>query len=183
MAAAIFAGRLGHGNGLGEAAEAARTGPPASKPARAIDLLLDGLVSRFTSGYAAAVTPLRGALDAFGQQAVGGGEEMRWLWLACRVAPDVWDDDRWHELTERVVERARDAGALTVLPLALTYRAGVHVHAGEFAAAAARGEGRVLARPSASPLFSVTVSAATRMLSPPPGGPASSTTSVLTVGR
>ena len=31
----------------------------------------------------------------------------------------------------------RDAGALTVLPIALTYRAGVHVHAGEFEAAEA----------------------------------------------
>jgi DNA-binding CsgD family transcriptional regulator len=32
---------------------------------------------------------------------------------------------------------ARDNGALTLLPIALQYRAGVHVHAGEFAAAAA----------------------------------------------
>ena len=32
---------------------------------------------------------------------------------------------------------ARHAGALTVLPIALTYRAGVHVHAGEFEAAEA----------------------------------------------
>jgi DNA-binding CsgD family transcriptional regulator len=35
------------------------------------------------------------------------------------------------------VRIARDAGALAVLPIALTYRAGVHVHAGEFAAASA----------------------------------------------
>ena len=62
---------------------------------------------------------------------------MRWLWLACRVAPDLWDDDRWHELAERAVGLARDAGALSVLPIALTYRAGVHVHAGEFEAAEA----------------------------------------------
>ena len=62
---------------------------------------------------------------------------MRWLWLACRVAPDPWDDDRWHELAERAVGMAGDAGALSVLPIALTYRAGVHVHAGEFEAAEA----------------------------------------------
>ena len=39
---------------------------------------------------------------------------------------------------------AREAGALTVLPIALTARASVHVHAGEFAAAdgAGRGGGR-----------------------------------------
>ena len=38
-------------------------------------------------------------------------------------------------LAARAVGLARHAGALTVLPIALTYRAGVHVHAGEFAAA------------------------------------------------
>ncbi len=137
LAAAIFAGRLGHGGGLREAAEAARAAPRPSGPARAIDLLLDGLTIRFTSGYAAAVVPLSDALDAFARPGVDGSLEMRWLWLACRVAPDLWDDDRWHELAERAVGLARDAGALTVLPIALTYRAGVHVHAGEFEAAEA----------------------------------------------
>ena len=56
-------------------------------------------------------------------------------WLAWPVAGDLWDDETWHELTSRAVRRARGAGVLTVLPLALTYRAAVHVHAGEFAAA------------------------------------------------
>jgi DNA-binding CsgD family transcriptional regulator len=65
---------------------------------------------------------------------------MRWLWLACPVAPepiapDLWDDATWGRLTGRAVTWAREAGALTVLPVALTARAGVHVHAGEFAAA------------------------------------------------
>ena len=67
---------------------------------------------------------------------------MRWLWLACPVAPepiapDLWDYPAWKELATRAVRLARDAGALTVLPVALSYRAGVHVHTGEFAAAAA----------------------------------------------
>ena len=57
--------------------------------------------------------------------------------LSCRIAPDLWEDETWHELATRQLRLARDAGALTVLPLAATYRAGVHVHAGEFAAAAA----------------------------------------------
>ncbi len=62
---------------------------------------------------------------------------MRWLWLAWLVAGDLWDDETWHELATRAVRLAREAGALTVLPIALPYRAGVHVHAGEFAAASA----------------------------------------------
>ena len=61
----------------------------------------------------------------------------RWLWLACRVAPDLWDDEAWDELATRQVRLARAAGALNILPIALAYRAGVCVHSGEFAAAAA----------------------------------------------
>jgi hypothetical protein len=43
----------------------------------------------------------------------------------------------WHELATRQLRLARDAGALNLLPIALTYRAGVCVHSGDFAAAAA----------------------------------------------
>ena len=135
LAAAIFAGRLGSGRGVREVAEAARTAPPAAHPARTLDLLLDGLATRFAEGYAAGLPPLRRALDAV--SADDGDTAERWLWLACRVAPDLWEDETWHELAARQLKLARDAGALTVLPLAATYRAGVHVHAGEFAAAAA----------------------------------------------
>ena len=107
-----------------------------------MDLLLDGATTRLTEGYVAGVPPLRRALDAFRRD--GGRSEddiMGWLWLACPVAPEpiapeLWDDVTWHELTARAVGLARDAGALAVLPVALTYRAGVHVHAGEFGAAA-----------------------------------------------
>jgi DNA-binding CsgD family transcriptional regulator len=40
------------------------------------------------------------------------------------------------ELATRAVRRARDSGMLEQLPIALVYRAGVHVYAGEFSAAA-----------------------------------------------
>ena len=43
----------------------------------------------------------------------------------------------WHELATRAIRVARRSGALRVLPLALGYRAAVHLHAGEFAAATA----------------------------------------------
>ncbi len=140
LRAEIFAGRLSRGRGVWDTAEAARAAPPAAQPLRAIDLLLEGLVTRFTEGYTAGVAPLKRALDAFSHQHRPGEAEMRWLWLACPVAPepvapDLWDDDTWYELATRAVRLARDSGALTVLPMALTYRAVVHVHAGEFAAA------------------------------------------------
>jgi DNA-binding CsgD family transcriptional regulator len=136
IAAAIFAGRLSSGPGVLEVAEAASAAPPAPEPPRTIDLLLDGLATRFTDGYLAGVPPLRRALDAVSEDDGHTEDDIRWLWLACRIAPDLWEDETWHELATRQLRLARDAGALTVLPLAATYRAGVHVHAAEFAAAA-----------------------------------------------
>jgi outer membrane PBP1 activator LpoA protein len=50
LAAAVFAGRLGSGGGVREVAEAARAAPPAPEPPRAVDVLLDGLATRFTEG-------------------------------------------------------------------------------------------------------------------------------------
>ncbi|GAA1587235.1 LuxR family transcriptional regulator [Kribbella sancticallisti] len=143
LGAAIFVGRLGSLRGIQEAAEAARAARPAVPPPGSMDLLLDGMATRFTAGYAAAVPQLRKALEAFRQEAQTNEVTLlRWLWLACPVAPepiapDLWDDDAWHELAGRAVKLARGVGALGVLPMALSYRAGVHLHAGEFAAAAA----------------------------------------------
>ena len=62
---------------------------------------------------------------------------MRWLWLTWLVAGDMCYDDTWHDLTTHAVRTARGAGALNFLPLALTYRAAGHVHAGEFDVASA----------------------------------------------
>ncbi|MGH3768804.1 MAG: helix-turn-helix transcriptional regulator [Pseudonocardiaceae bacterium] len=143
LGAAIFAGRLSAGGGVVEAAEAARSAPAGPDPPRAIDLLLDGVATRFTDGYAAGHVPLRRALLAFRREAGRDDNEiMRWLWVACPVAPEpvapeLWDDETWHELATRAVQLAREAGALAVLPVALSNRAGMHVQAGEFAAAAA----------------------------------------------
>ena len=141
LGAAIFVGRLGRSRNLEDVAEAARTARPAPEPLAAMDLLLNGLMTRFTEGYVAAVPPLSRALGAFRSEAEQGQESiMRWLWLACPVAPepiapDLWDDDAWHDLAARALDLAREVGALAVLPKALSYRAAVHVHAGEFAEA------------------------------------------------
>jgi DNA-binding CsgD family transcriptional regulator len=134
MAAAMFAGRLGDGPGVREAAKAARAAPAAEQP-RAIDLLLDGLATRFIEGYSAGLPPMRRALDEF-RDADGLTErDARWLWLGCRLAQDVWDDELWYVLATGGLRVARETGALSVLPIAATYRAALHVHAGEFGAA------------------------------------------------
>jgi DNA-binding CsgD family transcriptional regulator len=75
-------------------------------------------------------------VSAFRGTDISGEEELRWLWLASRVAWMVWDYDSWDILSARLVRLARDAGALTALPIAFTTRAGVHLFAGEFTEAA-----------------------------------------------
>jgi DNA-binding CsgD family transcriptional regulator/tetratricopeptide (TPR) repeat protein len=136
LGAAVFAGRLLGQSGLRDVAEAAGAAPPGPQPPRLIDVLLDGLATRFTEGYVAGAPSLRRALQAFRRDA-GRNENdiMRWFWLAVLVATDMWDDETWHELTTRAVRLVREAGALRILPLALMYRAALHVHAGEFTAA------------------------------------------------
>ena len=136
MAAAMFAGRLGDGPGVSETAEAAHAAPAAEQP-RAIDLLLDGLATRFTEGYSAGLPPLRRALDEFRGVEELTERDVRWLWLGCRLAQDLWDDELWYVLATRGLRVARETGALSVLPIAATYRAALHVHAGEFGAASA----------------------------------------------
>jgi DNA-binding CsgD family transcriptional regulator len=135
LAASIFAGRLGGDQDLQQVAAAARAAPVGPEPPRAGDLLLDGLATRYTDGFAAAVTPLRRALDAFARGHGAGDHSLRWLMMAWPAAHEVWDDDSWDELTIRAVTLARDAGALMVLPIFLLYRAAVLIYAGEFATA------------------------------------------------
>jgi DNA-binding CsgD family transcriptional regulator len=141
--ATLFAGRLSAGVGVTELADAARAAARAGsslQPPRPRDLLLDGLVTRFTEGYAAGVAPLRRALQALEallREYGLVGREVRFAW---GVSPELWDDDAWHELASRGVRLARDAGALAALPVGLTYRAGLQIFAGEFEAAAANLE-------------------------------------------
>jgi DNA-binding CsgD family transcriptional regulator len=131
MAAAMFAGRLGDGPGVRDAAEAAQAAPAAAQP-RPTDLLLDALATRFTEGYSASLPALRAALERFREVEELTERDARWLWLGCRLAQDLWDDELWYTLAARGLRLARDNGALGVLPIAATYRAALHVHAGEF---------------------------------------------------
>jgi DNA-binding CsgD family transcriptional regulator len=135
LSAAISAGRLGAPDGVRRTADAARRATPSLEPARAPDLLLDGLAVMHTDGYAAGTPMLKRALRAFRGDELSSEDGIRWLWLACRTAMDLWDDESWFVLSARQIQLARDAGALTVLPLALNLRAGIHLFAGEFAAA------------------------------------------------
>jgi DNA-binding CsgD family transcriptional regulator len=79
---------------------------------------------------------LRRALNAFRSEGISREEQLRWLWLACRTAIDLWDYETWDVLSIRLVELARDTGALAALPNALGLRMGVNLYAGDLAEAA-----------------------------------------------
>src|SRR5580704_16612127 len=149
--AALFVGRLSPA--VGEVARAARMAPAPVAPARAADLLLDGLALLVTEGYAAGTPALRRALLAFRGQDISVEAGLSWLWLAERAAMAVWDDETWHILASRHVKLARDAGALSELPLAVRSRILLHSHAGELAEGAALiAEAQVVAEATGSQL-------------------------------
>jgi DNA-binding CsgD family transcriptional regulator len=129
FAAALSADRL---IGAGDAGEIAAAVLAADweRSTRATDLLLDGLALLTREGYAAAAPSLKVALQAFRDEPLSEEDELRWLWLACRIARALADDAAWDELTARHLELARRAGAFSALPVALTDRVLVELFCG-----------------------------------------------------
>jgi DNA-binding CsgD family transcriptional regulator len=135
VAAGIFVGRLSDQVGLPEIALAARKAPATAQP-RAPDLLLDGLAILLTDGYDAGTPVVQRAVSAFRRPDLALEDAMRWFFVAAHSAHDLWDDEGWEALSARHLQLARDLGALGLLPIAISQRVGMHLHAGEFDAAA-----------------------------------------------
>jgi DNA-binding CsgD family transcriptional regulator len=136
LSAAMYGGRLESGAEVADIVAAVRAAPPPPQPPRAPDLLLDGLALVIADGHAAGTPTVNRALARFRAGDVTREEELRWLWLACRSVMEVWDDEMWDVLSARHVQLAREAGALAVLPVALSSRIAVDVFTGDLAAAA-----------------------------------------------
>jgi DNA-binding CsgD family transcriptional regulator len=129
----IYAAGLARGSSASAIATAALSAPLQAEPASAAHLLLRGLATRLTKGYVAAAPTLRDALLAY------RAEERRLDWLSVAfdiAAMELWDDATWFELASGQAELARTTGTLILLPYALDYLAGFHVHAGDLARAA-----------------------------------------------
>jgi DNA-binding CsgD family transcriptional regulator len=129
FAAALSADRLVRGGDEREVAAAvlAADWEPSMRPC---DLLLDGLALLTREGYVAGAPALKVALRAFRDEPLSEEDELRWLWLACRVARALADDGAWDELTARHIDVARRAGAFSALPVALTDRVLVELFSG-----------------------------------------------------
>jgi DNA-binding CsgD family transcriptional regulator len=143
LTAAMYAGRLGEPHLLLKIAELAQTAAedlPAQP--RSVDLLLSGVVRRIAGGPAEGMDLMRDALDRMCHEALRHeGAATQWMPLGLAVVPESaagesWYDGAWRPLADAMVRHARAAGALSLLPAALVFRAGVHLHAGEFVSAA-----------------------------------------------
>jgi DNA-binding CsgD family transcriptional regulator len=136
MSAALFAGRLAapgaSARDVAVAAKAAVRSPGTAD----VEMLLDAVASFFTDGYEAALPIWRRALFVFDAGSIPVNEQLRWKWLGTLVSVHVWDDARWHAISDAHVRIARQAGALGELPIALGQRAYAHLFAGELVAAA-----------------------------------------------
>ena len=141
LEAAMVTGSFRSGSDVQAVTEAARAAPAPVGTPRPLDLLLDGLVSLFTLGYAAGAPGLRRALEAFADDGAAADPmdttgRCRWGWLASRSAMALFDDELFHTLTVRHIKQTREAGALATLPLALLGRSTMLVLSGELARSA-----------------------------------------------
>jgi tetratricopeptide (TPR) repeat protein len=110
---------------------------PLSQPPDATGLLLHGYGLLVTEGFPYGLDVLAQAIDAFISAPVTGDENIRALEAAAGAARYLQDDTGFDILTTRSVALVRQAGALSLLPAALDYRALYCVDAGELAGAAA----------------------------------------------
>jgi DNA-binding CsgD family transcriptional regulator len=157
LVAAMWVADLDRPGGLREAAEAARAAPATSEPPRAIDVLLDAYVIRFTEGYAVAAPTMTRAVGLVLAPKVANGELSPRLQLGVagtgvELALELWDAESSHALAARLAQVARDTGALVHLQSALNTLAGTHLLAGELTEAARLiEEDRLIAEATGNP--------------------------------
>jgi DNA-binding CsgD family transcriptional regulator len=136
VTAAIFTDEVTRGD-IGDVARAAAAAPPPTGAPTAADLLLDGIATHYTRGYAAGAAILRTAMDQF-DTGMTAENELRGLFLASMLAAQhLLDYERWQLLSDRYVDLARSLGALSELPSALAIKVLCLAYAGELSAATA----------------------------------------------
>lgn len=139
LTAEMYAGRLGEPGRLTEIATAARRAvSQMTELQRPIDFLLSGMASRILDGPGAGSEHLRSALSRWTDFAQKDDGQPVWPFPIAQesAAHELWDDAILQQISTDTLKRARDTGALAVIPPALGYRAGVHVYRGELTAAA-----------------------------------------------
>jgi DNA-binding CsgD family transcriptional regulator len=152
LAAALYAGRLGDPAEVAAISRAILDATDNDDSDRARDLILRGQALLAAEGPAAAASTLHRALRAF---MIDDPDqlELRWMWLGCRAAVDLWDADALRALADRQIDLARREGVLTVLPIALSVAMCARLLDGQLdAASAACDEVEVIKNVTGHPL-------------------------------
>jgi DNA-binding CsgD family transcriptional regulator len=132
MGAAAMTG-LGAGVTLRDAATAAMASPRSHQPTE-LERLAIALATASVHGPAAAAPLLREILST--ADSTLGADAYRWSGYMVAAAAIVWDFDEYSKYSTAQVRLARDAGALSLLPVALNTLAGTFVLQGDLDAAA-----------------------------------------------
>jgi tetratricopeptide (TPR) repeat protein len=134
QAAASVAGTSAGGATIRDVAQAALRCPmPAVRTTR--EWLVTGLAQVVIDGPGAAASALRQALDVVPGDATAG-QAIHWLGYQAGAALVLWDINDAHNLAGLHVDRTRQLGALTMLPVALNTLAHIYVLEGDLGAAA-----------------------------------------------
>jgi DNA-binding CsgD family transcriptional regulator len=131
LSCAFFAGGSAGGVGVVEVAQSVLAAPRPSHRPGPLDLLLDGVATQVTEGYAASVPILKRALTALRSQEFSAEERLECGLLTYYSAVDLWDDESWYVLAGRNVTLARESGALMALQFALNARIVANAFMGE----------------------------------------------------
>ncbi|GAB7192130.1 LuxR family transcriptional regulator [Kineococcus sp. NUM-3379] len=136
FAAAVYTGRFADRGLIPLIAGTLRSLPRPVDHRDPMEQLHEGFLAQVLHGPAVA-TPLLRAGVAQALSDVSGPLRTSSLWLVCSAAQETWDEASFRTIADRQLTGVRRAGAVASLPIALSYRALAHVHAGEFDAAQA----------------------------------------------
>jgi DNA-binding CsgD family transcriptional regulator len=115
---------------LVEISEAVRALPSPPGDLSPRDLMLDGFAVLITEGQATATPALQRAARAI--TGIPAEDVLRWGWMTTNAYAAVFDHEGWLASCTRQVQVVRDAGALAVLPIHLTYLAMATLWSGDF---------------------------------------------------
>lgn len=138
ISAAWLVGPVRSGVDLRELVQAAHAVPITSP--RPMDLLLDGLATRLTDGYAKGAPLLMRALRGLRGSDRPKADEVRWMHIAAATAAHLWDERAWQSLATAHCQMVRELGASAMLVHDLDMAIVMHTCLGELAAATSLAE-------------------------------------------
>ncbi len=153
LEAANYAGRAAVEEMRAVAAEIL-PGKPAADPAAGsiTDCLLYGFLHWFAGEHMRAAPLLRSAIAELRAEDTDEQIRLAWLQAGCFAASELLDDEERTALAADFVRLARRRGALTALPLALTFAGEADARAGRLdQAAAAHAEGQAISAATGNP--------------------------------